>query len=69
MNTFETSTTKISAQVEKINPVEYAGTRNFTDCETFLEVDYGRKTKHRAKAEKDLDRFVSPDQRHRDKVA
>ena len=29
---------------------------------------HGRKTKHRAKAEKDMDRFVSPDQRHRDKT-
>lgn len=28
---------------------------------------HGRKTKHRALAEKDQDRFVSPDQRHRDK--
>jgi uncharacterized protein (TIGR03643 family) len=27
----------------------------------------GRKTKHRALAEKDQDRFVSPDQRHRDR--
>ncbi len=30
---------------------------------------HGRKTKHRAKAEKDMDRFVSSDQRHRDKVS
>lgn len=29
---------------------------------------HGRKTKHRAKAEKEMDRFVSPDQRHRDKT-
>ena len=29
---------------------------------------HGRKTKHRAKAEKDMDRFVSTDQRHRDKT-
>jgi uncharacterized protein (TIGR03643 family) len=29
---------------------------------------HGRKTKHRAKAEKDIDRFVSTDQRHRDKT-
>lgn len=28
---------------------------------------HGRKTKHKALAEKDQDRFVSPDQRHRDK--
>lgn len=27
---------------------------------------HGRKTKHRAKAEKDMDRFVSPNQRLRD---
>jgi hypothetical protein len=30
---------------------------------------HGRKTKHRAKAEKKMDRFVLPDQRHRDKVS
>lgn len=30
---------------------------------------HGRKTKHRAKTEKEMDRFVSPDQRHRDKVS
>ncbi len=29
---------------------------------------HGRKTKHRAKAEKEMDRFVSSDQRHRDKT-
>lgn len=29
---------------------------------------HGRKTKHCAKAEKEMDRFVSPDQRHRDKT-
>jgi uncharacterized protein (TIGR03643 family) len=28
---------------------------------------HGRKTKHQALAEKDQTRFVSPDQRHRDK--
>ena len=28
---------------------------------------HGRKTKHRALAEKEVDRFVSPDQRHRDR--
>jgi uncharacterized protein (TIGR03643 family) len=28
---------------------------------------HGRKTKHRAKAEKDMDRFKSNDQRHRDR--
>ncbi len=28
---------------------------------------HGRKTKHRALAEKSPDRFVSPDQRHRDR--
>lgn len=30
---------------------------------------HGRKTKHRAKAEKDVDRFTSPDQRHHDKTS
>jgi uncharacterized protein (TIGR03643 family) len=29
---------------------------------------HGRKTKHQALAEKSMDRFVSPDQRHRDKM-
>ncbi len=29
---------------------------------------HGRKTKHRAKAEKEMDRFKSKDQRHRDKT-
>ncbi len=28
---------------------------------------HGRKTKHKALAEKEMDRFVSSDQRHRDK--
>ena len=29
---------------------------------------HGRKTKHRAKAEKDMDKFVSNNQRHKDKT-
>jgi uncharacterized protein (TIGR03643 family) len=29
---------------------------------------HGRKTKHRALASKDVTRFVSPDQRHRDRT-
>lgn len=28
----------------------------------------GRRTKHKAKAEKDMDRFVSPNQRHQDRT-
>ena len=28
----------------------------------------GRKTKHKAKAEKEMDRFVSPNQRHQDRT-
>ncbi len=40
-----------------------------TSFKLWRERVHGRETKHRAKAEKEMDRFVSPDQRHRDKVS
>ena len=41
--------------------------RKLSSFKMWRERVHGRKTKHRALAEEQIDRFVSPDQRHRDR--